>query len=434
MIQLQQQTVRKSFSFEGKGLHTGKVARIAVKPAPVGYGIRFKRTDLGDDAIVDALAENVSSTARSTTITNGDVSVITIEHLMSGLTGMGIDNALIEIDNVEVPILDGSAKPYIDAIWKGGIVSQDAPREYIEIDRPVEVYDEKSGSSVLIEPADVPSFDVQIDFNSKVLGLQSAHWDMSVDYASEIGICRTFVFFHEIEYLFKKNGVTVIAGEAKLRKDGSQAVVDVTAADGEQTSYCATHTVIATGAKAASLPFAPIDGKKILGYRNALVPESLPASMAVIGSGAIGSELAFFYASLGVDVTIDGSPLPAYWADGLLVATSSGSTAYSLSVGGPIVLPESRVLIISPIAPHNLNVRPLIVPDTAEVRISLRSRDEKVLFTADNRSMEIDPDVKLVLSMARFSLKRVRLNGSNFINALTSKLFWGEDIRNGSDR
>ena len=205
MIQLQQQTVRKSFSFEGKGLHTGKVARIAVKPAPVGYGIRFKRTDLGDDAIVDALAENVSSTARSTTITNGDVSVITIEHLMSGLTGMGIDNALIEIDNVEVPILDGSAKPYIDAIWKGGIVSQDAPREYIEIDRPVEVYDEKSGSSVLIEPADMPSFDVQIDFNSKVLGVQNAHWDPSVVYAEEIGICRTFVFFHEIEFLFKNN-------------------------------------------------------------------------------------------------------------------------------------------------------------------------------------------------------------------------------------
>lgn len=205
MIQLQQQTVRKGFSFEGKGLHTGKVARIAVKPAPVGHGIKFKRTDLGDDAIVDALAENVSSTARSTTITNGDISVITIEHLMSGLTGMGIDNALIEIDNVEVPILDGSAKPYIDAIWKGGIVSQDAPRKYIEIDRPVEVRDEKSGSSVLIEPADVPSFDVQIDFNSKVLGVQNAHWDPSVVYAEEIGICRTFVFFHEIEFLFKNN-------------------------------------------------------------------------------------------------------------------------------------------------------------------------------------------------------------------------------------
>lgn len=205
MIQLQQQTVRKGFSFEGKGLHTGKVARVAVKPAPVGHGIKFKRTDLGDDAIVDALAENVSSTARSTTITSGDISVITIEHLMSGLTGMGIDNALIEIDNVEVPILDGSAKPYIDAIWKGGIVQQDAPRQYIEIDRPVEVYDEKTGSSVLIEPAEMPSFDVKIDFNSKVLGVQTAHWDPSVVYAEEIGICRTFVFFHEIEFLFKNN-------------------------------------------------------------------------------------------------------------------------------------------------------------------------------------------------------------------------------------
>lgn len=205
MIQLQQQTVRKSFCFEGKGLHTGKVARMAIKPAPVGYGIRFRRTDLGDDAIVEALAENVSSTARSTTITGGGVSVITIEHLMSGLTGMGIDNALVEIDNVEVPILDGSAKPYIDAIWKGGIVSQDAPREYVEIDRAVEVHDEKSGSSVLIEPADTPSFDVRIDFNSKVLGVQTAHWDPSVVYAEEIGICRTFVFFHEIEFLFKNN-------------------------------------------------------------------------------------------------------------------------------------------------------------------------------------------------------------------------------------
>ena len=139
-------------------------------------------------------------------------------------------------------------------------------------------------------------------------------------------------------------------------------------------------------------------------------------------------------AMLGVDVSIDGSPLPTYWADGLLIATSSGSTAYSLSVGGPIVLPESKVLIVSPIAPHNLNIRPLIVPDTSVIGLSLRSRDEKVLVTADNRSMEIDPDGKLQVSMARFSLKRVRLKGSNFINALTTKLFWGEDIRNGSER
>ena len=138
-------------------------------------------------------------------------------------------------------------------------------------------------------------------------------------------------------------------------------------------------------------------------------------------------------ATLGVTVSIDGSRLPVYWSDGLLVATSSGSTAYSLSVGGPIVLPESSVLIIAPIAPHNLNVRPLIVPDTSEISLSLRSRDSSVMFTLDNRTVEADPGLKLEISVAQFSLKRVRLDGSNFINALTSKLFWGEDIRNGKD-
>lgn len=200
-----QHTVKKCYSFEGKGLHTGKVATVSIKPAPVDSGIKFKRTDLGDDVVIDAIADNVSSTARNTTITKGDVSVMTIEHLLSALTGMGIDNAIIEIDNVEVPILDGSAKPYIDAIWKKGIVEQDAPRKYIEIDREISVVDENTGSEIHIVPSDKPEYDLKIDFNSKVLGVQTAHWDPSVVYAEEIGICRTFVFFHEIEYLFKNN-------------------------------------------------------------------------------------------------------------------------------------------------------------------------------------------------------------------------------------
>lgn len=136
-------------------------------------------------------------------------------------------------------------------------------------------------------------------------------------------------------------------------------------------------------------------------------------------------------AMLGVDVSIDDNPLPTYWADGLLVATSSGSTAYSLSVGGPIVMPESKVLIVSPISPHNLNVRPLVVPDTSRISLSLRARDEKVFLTVDNRSLEVPKGLRMEVSMAQFSLKRVRLYGSNFIKALTSKLFWGEDIRNG---
>jgi NAD+ kinase len=133
---------------------------------------------------------------------------------------------------------------------------------------------------------------------------------------------------------------------------------------------------------------------------------------------------------LAVDVTIDGTTLPTYWADGLLVATSSGSTAYSLSVGGPIVFPGAKALIITPIASHNLNIRPLIVPDTSVVSFRVRARDGKAIFTADNRSVEIPDGTSVTMTVAQFSLKRVRLNSSNFINALTEKLLWGEDIRN----
>jgi UDP-3-O-[3-hydroxymyristoyl] N-acetylglucosamine deacetylase/3-hydroxyacyl-[acyl-carrier-protein] dehydratase len=201
-----QQTLRKSYTFEGKGLHTGKVARMIVGPAPVDTGIIFRRTDLGEGVQIEALAENVSSTARSTTISNGEASVSTIEHLLSALTGMGVDNAYVDIDNVEVPILDGSAKPYIDAIWADGFEQQDAPRRYIELKETVEIVNEEKGSRVRIEPAEEFSYDIKVDFNSRVLGVQNARWDSSVVYPKEIGVCRTFVFFHEIEFLFK-NGL-----------------------------------------------------------------------------------------------------------------------------------------------------------------------------------------------------------------------------------
>ena len=135
-------------------------------------------------------------------------------------------------------------------------------------------------------------------------------------------------------------------------------------------------------------------------------------------------------AVLGVNVTVDGDTLPTYWADGLLVATSSGSTAYSLSVGGPICMPDTKVLIIAPIAPHNLNVRPLVVPDTARITISIQCRDDRAIMTMDNKTVEIDPSWTIEIAMAQFSLKRIRLSKSEFVKALTSRLFWGEDMRN----
>ena len=200
-----QQTLIKSYIFEGKGLHTGKVAKMVIKPAPADTGIRFRRTDISEDAYVDALAENVSNTARSTTISQGDASVATIEHVLSALTGMGVDNALIDIDNVEVPILDGSAKPYIDAIWADGFQEQDAPRKYVELSETIEIRNDEKGSLVRIEPAEEFSYDIMVDFNSRVLGVQHAEWNSSILYPEQIGVCRTFVFFHEIEFLFKNN-------------------------------------------------------------------------------------------------------------------------------------------------------------------------------------------------------------------------------------
>ena len=135
-------------------------------------------------------------------------------------------------------------------------------------------------------------------------------------------------------------------------------------------------------------------------------------------------------AMLTMDVCVNGEKLPAYWGDGLIISTSSGSTAYSLSVGGPIAMPDSKVFIISPIAPHNLNVRPLVVPYSSEISLVASSRDGHFEVSADNRTAEVPENTEIKIRMAQFSLKRIRLNKSNFIQALTDKLFWGEDLRN----
>ena len=201
---MRQHTLSRTYAFEGKGLHTGVHTRMNVRPAEPGTGVVFVRTDLGG-ASVAAVAENVSSTARSTTLEQGQVQVHTVEHILSAVTGMGIDNAVVELDNIEVPIRDGSARPYVEAFSSDPLPEQDAPRICLSVDSPVEVRDEKSGSWVRIEPADEFSYELTVDFNSRVLGVQTLRWDASVPYASEIGICRTFVFFHEIEYLFANN-------------------------------------------------------------------------------------------------------------------------------------------------------------------------------------------------------------------------------------
>ena len=136
---------------------------------------------------------------------------------------------------------------------------------------------------------------------------------------------------------------------------------------------------------------------------------------------------------MGIDVTVDGKLLPTYWADGLIVSTASGSTAYSLSAGGPICLPQTRVLIVVPVAPHNLGVRPLVIPGDSRVTLSIQARDGKAVLSMDNRSVEVDNDVLVEVQAAPLPLRRIRPDTSNFIEALRSRLFWGQDVRNGNE-
>ena len=204
-MQNSQHTLKKSYYFEGKGLHTGTYAHMKLMPAPADTGIKFRRTDLKYRPIIIAVAENVSNTARSTTISYKETVAVTIEHIMSCLTGLGVDNAIVELDNIEVPIMDGSARYFVEAIQADGLQNQGVPRKYLELTDVVEIQDENSGSWIRVEPASAPSIDVTVDFGSRIIGVQNVHWDMGVDYASEIGPSRTFCFFHEIEYLYRNN-------------------------------------------------------------------------------------------------------------------------------------------------------------------------------------------------------------------------------------
>jgi len=131
-----------------------------------------------------------------------------------------------------------------------------------------------------------------------------------------------------------------------------------------------------------------------------------------------------------VNVWVDGNFISTYWADGLIVSTPTGSTAYSLSCGGPITMPHSENLIITPIAPHNLNVRPLVIPNSGELKLQAKGRDESFLLSMDSYSYSIDGNTEIFLSNASFKLNLITLPGHNFFNAIRNKLMWGADKRN----
>lgn len=202
---MKQTTIKKEFRVTGLGLHTGRTVTVTVCPAPPDFGIAFRRTDRFNIVTQPALATNVSETVRGTTIGTGRHSIATIEHLMSALHGCQLDNVLVELDGGEVPILDGSARPWLLQITRVGIMEQDAERKVFAFDEKLHFEYEPTGSVYDVAPAEYFSVDCEIDFANSVIGRQSAHIDDLTQYAAGIAPCRTFVFLHEIEPLLHLN-------------------------------------------------------------------------------------------------------------------------------------------------------------------------------------------------------------------------------------
>ena len=200
---MNQTSLQNPISIQGVGLHSGKQVTLTMRPAPAGHGYRFQRIDLDDQPVIPADVKLVISTNRSTTLKSGEIQVSTVEHVLSALYGCCIDNVLLEIDGPEMPIMDGTALPFVRAIEEAGTATLDAVREYFEITAPISYRDEVTGTELMALPADHFQATVMIDFNSPVLGPQFASLTNIERYKSEIAPCRTFVFLHELEKLME---------------------------------------------------------------------------------------------------------------------------------------------------------------------------------------------------------------------------------------
>jgi len=196
-----QRTLAGEISLNGKGLHTGVNVKITFKPAPANHGYKFCRTDLPGKPIIEALAENVTDTSRGTTLTQNGASVSTIEHALAALHGLRVDNALIELDGPEAPIMGGAAWKFTEAINDAGFTDLKEERNYFVVKQKLVYSDEEHGVDLIVYPDDHLSINVLIDYNSRILGNQYAILDSIDDFEKEICKSRTFVFFHELEPL-----------------------------------------------------------------------------------------------------------------------------------------------------------------------------------------------------------------------------------------
>lgn len=200
-----QRTIKKAVSVKGTGLHTGNDVTLTFNPAPPGHGLVFRRIDLQGQPLVKAGLDNVIDTSRGTSLRENGVDINTCEHALAAVSGLQIDNLLIDLTQSEPPIMDGSSRYFLEALTEAGIVEQDAEREYIELDTNL-VYTNKDKKVELIAiPCDRFKVSVMINFETRVLGTQYAVLEDIHDFKEEIADSRTFVFLHELEYLLSNN-------------------------------------------------------------------------------------------------------------------------------------------------------------------------------------------------------------------------------------
>jgi UDP-3-O-[3-hydroxymyristoyl] N-acetylglucosamine deacetylase / 3-hydroxyacyl-[acyl-carrier-protein] dehydratase len=224
-----QRTLAREISVTGKGLHTGIEVTMTFKPAPANHGYKFCRVDLPGSPIIDALAEHVTETSRGTTLEQNNASVQTIEHVLAAFHGLRVDNALIEMNGPEAPIMGGSSLKFVEAIKEAGVVELKEERNYFVVKQKITFSDEEHGVDLIIYPDDHLSINVLIDYNSKILGNQYAILDSIDDFEREICRNRTFVFFHELEPLFKAGrikGGDLDNAVVILEKEVSQEEID----------------------------------------------------------------------------------------------------------------------------------------------------------------------------------------------------------------
>jgi len=200
-----QRTINKPITISGVGLHTGNKTNLTFNPAPENYGFKFQRIDLPEKPIIHADIDNVTDTVRGTNLEENGACVNTVEHVLAALVGLEIDNALIEIDGAEIPIMDGSAKSFVIALTKAGIKEQNEPKQIFELKKPVHYTDEKTKTEIIAIPSDCFSLKVMVDYDSQVLGCQHASLNRIQDFQKDISSSRTFVFLHELEDLLEDN-------------------------------------------------------------------------------------------------------------------------------------------------------------------------------------------------------------------------------------